>query len=418
MAKDYISILHTADWHLGKRLDRFLRHQEQIEVLNEIVELAETHRPDVVVIAGDIFDTINPPNDSQELYFETIERLARNGEVPVLIIAGNHDSPDKIEMPDALANRLGILLAGYPRTKINPRVGGNVKFKISASDEGFIRIEKEGWPTPLNIIHNAYANEVRLAQFLSADGERENQLALTEVLANLWQKHAENYLDPKHNNLLVSHHFFVPASGEIGYSDDAEDEKPVTSVGGSLGISTSIIPKQIQYTALGHIHRYIEVQKGERPVVYSSSPLSYSFSEAGQTKFVVLAKLKAGEPTQIEKLPLTKGFPLKKISAENLNELKEKLETEGPNTYTEVTITTEEPLNPTERRLLLEQFKLIVSLKNPILRELDEAESTTIDLSQNPIDLFKQFYAKGHKGTEPSAALVDLFKEVLANRND
>jgi len=83
-------ILHTADWHLGKKLNDFTRIEEQRNVLEEICEIAQKEEVDAVVIAGDLFDTFNPPNEAIELLFKTVHKLANNGNIPVIAIAGNH----------------------------------------------------------------------------------------------------------------------------------------------------------------------------------------------------------------------------------------------------------------------------------------------------------------------------------------
>ena len=104
-----MKILHTADWHLGKRLDNYSRIEEQIEVMNEICEIADEQNIDLVLVAGDLFDTFNPSVEAVELFYKTLKRLANNGQRPVIAIAGNHDSPDRIDAPDPLARECGII---------------------------------------------------------------------------------------------------------------------------------------------------------------------------------------------------------------------------------------------------------------------------------------------------------------------
>ena len=113
-------ILHTSDWHLGKRLDDFSRLDEQREVLNEIIEIANEQDVDAVLIAGDLFDTYNPPTEAVDLFYRSLKRLTNNGSRPVIAIAGNHDSPDRIESPDPLARECGIVFIGYPNTVVPP----------------------------------------------------------------------------------------------------------------------------------------------------------------------------------------------------------------------------------------------------------------------------------------------------------
>src|SRR5690606_14135224 len=105
-------ILHTADWHLGKRLDNFSRLDEQILVMDEIVEKADKYQVDVVIVAGDLFDAFNPSTEAIELFYRTLKRLTKGGARPVIAISGNHDSPSLIDAPDPLARECGIILIG------------------------------------------------------------------------------------------------------------------------------------------------------------------------------------------------------------------------------------------------------------------------------------------------------------------
>src|SRR5512133_365919 len=115
-----MKLLHTSDWHLGKYLNNFSRHEEQQEVLEEICEIAERENVNAVLIAGDLFDTYNPPTESVELFYRILKRLSANGTRAVIAIAGNHDSPERIEAPDPLARECGIIFAGYPNSRVPP----------------------------------------------------------------------------------------------------------------------------------------------------------------------------------------------------------------------------------------------------------------------------------------------------------
>ena len=115
-----MKILHTADWHLGKRLDGFSRFDEQVAVLNEIITIANEKNVDLILIAGDLFDAFNPPVEAVELFYKTLKNLSNNGKRPVVAIAGNHDSPDRINAPNPLAKECGIILIGHPNELIKP----------------------------------------------------------------------------------------------------------------------------------------------------------------------------------------------------------------------------------------------------------------------------------------------------------
>ena len=113
-----MKILHTADWHLGKRLENFSRLDEQKLVMKELVDIANAEQVDLVLVAGDLFDNFNPSTEAVELFYKTLKQLSDNGKRPVIAIAGNHDSPDRIDAPDPLARECGIILIGHPNAEV------------------------------------------------------------------------------------------------------------------------------------------------------------------------------------------------------------------------------------------------------------------------------------------------------------
>ena len=138
-----MKILHTADWHLGKRLEQYSRLEEQHEVLNEICEIADREDVDAVLIAGDLFDHPNPPIEAIDLFYQTLKRLSKDGQRPVIGIAGNHDSPDRVQAPDPLARASGIILMGYPKAEIRPFTL-STGLELTRSAPGFVELRIPG----------------------------------------------------------------------------------------------------------------------------------------------------------------------------------------------------------------------------------------------------------------------------------
>ena len=167
-----MKLLHTSDWHLGKRLENFSRLEEQQAVLQEICEIADEEQVDAVLVAGDLFDTFNPSTDAVDLFYKTLKKLSGNGKRPVIAIAGNHDSPDRIEAPDPLARECGIIFAGYPNSNV-PDFELETGLKILKSEKGFIEIGLPGNPVPLRILLTPYANEFRLKTYLGEENSEE-----------------------------------------------------------------------------------------------------------------------------------------------------------------------------------------------------------------------------------------------------
>lgn len=238
-------ILHTGDWHLGKRLDDFSRLEEQQVVMNEICEIAEREQVEMVVVSGDLFDTFNPPVEAVDLFYKTLKRLTNGGCRPVIAIAGNHDSPDRIEAPDPLARECGIIFAGYPNTLL-PMFELETGVKVTRVEEGFIELKIPGKDYKIRVLLTPYANEFRLKQFLNVE---DSDSELRKVLQNHWQNLADKYCDNNGVNILVSHLFMIKKGGSV--PEEPEDEKPILHVGGAQAIFTENIPVEIQYTALG-----------------------------------------------------------------------------------------------------------------------------------------------------------------------
>ena len=405
-----LKILHTADWHLGKRLQEYSRIAEQKLVLDEICQVADQEEVDLVLLAGDIFDAFNPSHESVELLYKTLRRLSKNGARPVIAISGNHDSTQFVEAPDPLARELGILFYSRYDSIISCGTleGG---LEITRSDTGFVEIKLPKFAFPIRILLAPYANEVILRTYL---GEENREDAFRDLLALNWKNLADRYCDDKGVNLFMGHFFFMEEGSSILPDAEPESERPILHVGGTQSLFTQQLPSQIQYAALGHLHRYQTVSSSPCPVVYSSSPLAYSFSEADQEKNVVLIHAHPGQAVQYKPIPLKQGRPLYRVSFDNLPDTLTWLEAH-PFCFVEINYLTEESIDAATRKAILKAHDGIINLI-PVLSHgagQTQDELRAEDLSRDMESLFRLFYTS-EKGQDPNADLVDLFKEVLS----
>jgi DNA repair protein SbcD/Mre11 len=402
-----MKLLHTSDWHLGKYLNNFSRHAEQQEVLEEICEIADREKVNAVLIAGDLFDTYNPPTESVELFYRILKRLSADGTRAVIAIAGNHDSPERIEAPDPLARECGIIFAGYPNSVV-PAFTLESGLGITHSEEGFICVSLPGIPEPLRILLTPYANEFRLKTYLGyGDSEEE----LRKLLEEKWNQIAGSYCDDQGVNILLTH-LLVMRKGEP-VPEEPEDEKPILHVGGAQVIYTENIPRQIQYTALGHLHRKQRISSPEN-VIYSGSPLSYSFSEADQKKYVVVMEIQPGKMPDVKEVQLSKGLPLFRKRAESVEEAVDWL-AKNPECLVELTMATETYLTAAERKQLYTAHEGIVMLI-PDVKNRNEWQNDSgdqIDLTKSMEDLFIEYFRHA-RGQAPNENLLKLLKEVLS----
>jgi exonuclease SbcD len=408
-----IRILHTSDWHLGKRLERFSRHEEQVAVLNEIIGITEDELVDVVLIAGDLFDTFNPPAESLNLFYKTLKRLSGNGKRAVIAIAGNHDMPERIEAPDPLARECGIVFAGFPDSSIN-LFGLEDGFKVTRSEPGFMELQLVGNQSPLRIILTPYANEIRLKRGLTGDNNGDE---IQQLLRNHWMTLAENYCDDQGVNILLAHLLFMNEGDDI--PEEPEDERPINHVGGARAICTSAIPELIQYAALGHLHRKQTIANQTCPVVYSGSPLPYSFSEAGQKKHVLIIEAEPARNPSLRAIELKSGRRLVRKRFENTIDAEEWLK-QNPDTLVELTLVTQTFLSGADRRRLQEVHDGIVALIPEVVQKDDQTvvdQKGTVKIHSDIQELFSEYF-QFKKSQQPDEALKKLFAEVLSEAEE
>jgi exonuclease SbcD len=406
-----MKILHTADWHIGKRLDNFSRLEEQRQVLAEICEIAEIEAVDAVIVAGDLFDNFNPSSESTELLYSTLHRLSANGSRAVIAIAGNHDSPERIQVPDALARVCGIIFVGFPNTEVQ-KFCTQGSIEVLRSVKGFIELSLPKADFPLRIIHTPYANEQRLKTFLGVEDSEE---ALREHLQKHWQDLADEYLDDNGFNLLVTH-LYVMKKGDPAPEEEPDEERPILHIGGAQAIYSENFPKQVHYVALGHLHRYHRVDKNPT-VIYSSSPLAYSFSEASQNKYVVLIEAEAGKLLQYKAIELKRGKKLRRGKFDSIDEAINWLH-EHPNDLIELTIVSDNYLEATDKKRLTEAHQGLVQII-PQIKRVNEAEKIAeIDLTLSVEKLFGEYFKSKNKGQEPSDGLIEVLREVLGTEEE
>lgn len=402
-----LRILHTADWHLGKRLQEFSRLEEQKEVLEEIIGIANKESVDLVLVAGDVFDAFNPSHEAVELLFKTLRRLSNNGRRPVVVISGNHDSTQFIAAPDPLARELGILFySRYDQTiSCGPLDSG---VEIVRSKPGFVELKLPDHAFPVRILLAPYANELLLKTYMGEDA-REEELRL--ALENKWAEIAGEFCDEEGVNLFVGHFFFIK-EGEKP-EPEPESERPILHVGGTQAIYTKNLPPQIQYAALGHLHRYHTCDTQPCPVVYSSSPLTYSFSEANQQKQVVLVDVLPGQPVEYRPVPLTAGRPLCRKTFSNLHETLAWLE-QNPYCFVEITYVTDEAIDAHTRRAIMKAHDGIISLIPQLPKDqLPDHDLQAEDLQQDMVTLFSRYYQSA-QGIAPNEEILSLFKEITS----
>lgn len=205
-------VLHTGDWHLGKNLEGASRMDEQELFLNDFVDIVEKNKVDLVIIAGDVYDNSNPPARAEKMFYDTLKKLSKNGERLILVIAGNHDNPERLVAAGPLAMEHGIIMSGTPKTVI--QCGEYGQHKVINSGEGFIEVEINNEKAVILTV--SYPSEKRLNEVLygEMDSDEDRVKTYGERIKSLFDSLEKNYRSDTIN--LVVSHLFAMGSEEGG----------------------------------------------------------------------------------------------------------------------------------------------------------------------------------------------------------
>ncbi len=240
-------ILHTSDWHLGRSLEHISRIGEQREVIDCICKTAEEQEIDLVLVAGDVFDTYNPSAAAEELFYDAIVRLNGKGRRAVVVIAGNHDNPDRLCAASPLARKNGIVLLGYPASDAGASGAGPGEIRIEGSGPGWLELSVPGCAHHAVIITLPYPSESRLEEVVSREAdEGALQKAYSERIGDLFASLSRNFRKDTVN--LAVGHLFLRGGKET-------DSERTLQVGGAMTVDPAVLPKNAHFVALGHLHR-------------------------------------------------------------------------------------------------------------------------------------------------------------------
>ncbi|PYZ95098.1 exonuclease sbcCD subunit D [Salipaludibacillus keqinensis] len=381
-----MKLLHTSDWHIGRTIEGRDRHDEHEAFFNELIEIAEDEKIDAVLMAGDVFDSVNPPAKGEELFYESMARLSDHGKRPVVIIAGNHDHPERLAAARTLLRKHRIYIQGYPT--IHP-----------------LRIPIEGSEADLCIAGLPYPSESRLKESFT---EINDELAIREAY-DLRISDIFNQLTSSFSNkdiCVAMSHLFVAGGSST------ESERPI-EVGGAYTVRANQLPENVHYTALGHLHRPQNIHRSKAPARYAGSPLAFSFSEAGYAKSVTIVDALPGEKADIREVFLQSGRPLVKWKAtEGLAQvhtwMDQRLDADA---WIELDIHMKDTPSMEDIHRLKKHYPRLLNIR-PIFPEQEqisgpERKHVAID------ELFKQFYERQTGGASPDEDLTHLFLEIV-----
>ncbi|MBI5610051.1 MAG: exonuclease SbcCD subunit D [Deltaproteobacteria bacterium] len=392
-------MLHTADWHIGKTLFGQPLLDDQRHVLDQLIGHVRTVKPDVVVIAGDIYDRSVPPADAVELLDATLTALVGGLATPVVLIAGNHDGPERLGFGAHLLQRAGLTVRGPVDLQAAP-----------------IRFDSAGFPVALCPLPYAEPATVRT---LLGDGERgavpDHQAALQAQIRS-----AQAQLRPGEVAVAVAH-AFVQGGRVVDHSEQeySETERQL-AVGGTAVVDPSVFAG-FAYVALGHLHQPQKVaaaRPGLPSVRYSGSLLQYSFAEADQARSATLVELAPDGTTQTTELPLRPRRPLRTVRG-TLAQLVAQGQND-PNRHDFIAATLTDPgmlLDPLGR--LREGYPNVLHIERPQLQGGDGALLQGDHRQRQPIDIVHDFWQSvcGEALPEPARGVLVPLLAQLSRRD-
>ncbi|MEV6849729.1 exonuclease SbcCD subunit D [Actinoplanes sp. NPDC051411] len=282
-------ILHTSDWHVGKVLKGRPREKEHTAVLAEIIEIATREQPDLVIVAGDLYDTAAPSSASTKLVTRALSALRRTG-ARVVAIGGNHDNGPALDALRPWADAAGVELRGS--------VGDNpADLVVSGTTAG-----GEKWQlVTLPFLSQRYA--IRAAEMYELTAAEANQ-TYADHIARLIERLSEKFADPGVVNLLTAHLTIVGASSGGG-------EREAHTVMG-YAVPATVFPRNAHYVALGHLHRTQQVI-APCPTRYSGSPLAIDFGEEENVCSVAIVDVSVDKAARVRDVPVTAALSLRTV---------------------------------------------------------------------------------------------------------
>ncbi|MDE1912734.1 exonuclease SbcCD subunit D C-terminal domain-containing protein [Pseudomonas sp. D8002] len=298
-------LFHTSDWHLGQNLHGQERDFEHACFLDWLLGQLGLHRPDVLLIAGDIFDTVNPPLKAQErLYDFIISAHEQNPALTIVMIAGNHDSGSRIELPAPLMRRLRTHALG----------------RVLWLDDGQLDVERlliplpgadgeiAGWCLALPFLRPAEVTGAQLGDdYLRGIGQ-----------VHEWLIAAANAKRQPGQALVAISHAHM-AGGSV-----SEDSERSLIIGNAEALPASLFDATVSYVALGHLHKPQRVN-GEERIRYCGSPIPLSFSEIGYQHQILDVQLDGETLVSVESRLIPRSVNLQRLEAAPLADILKQL---------------------------------------------------------------------------------------------
>jgi exonuclease SbcD len=384
-----MKILHTSDWHVGKVLKGQSRMEEHAAVLGELVDLARAERPDLVLVAGDLFDSTAPTPAATGLVTRALTALRGTGS-EVVAVAGNHDNGPALDALRPWAEAAGITLRGTVRTREDHLVTG-------------VTTGGERWRlVALPFLSHRYA--VRATELFDLSAAEATQ-TYADHLARMLAALTAGFDAAGAVNLVTTHLTVVGAKAGGG-------EREAHTVQ-AYAVPATIFPASAHYVALGHLHRAQPVP-GRCPVRYSGSPLAVDFGEGGNTSGVTVVEVSASGTARAREVPLASAVPLLTVHG-TLAELAELAGLDPGRAWLRVVVQEAPRAGLREQVQELLPRALEVRVDPALLPTAGTAARPAARAGRSPAELFAEYLAaRGHADERVQALFEELHAEEVS----
>lgn len=376
-----MKIVHTSDWHIGRRWKGIQRFDELEAVLDHLAAFIEKESVDLVLHTGDVFESRNPPAEAEQLVNRFLIRVGRAG-AQMLVIAGNHDDPLRLDARSLLTELVNVQIVGRPR---------------SASRGGVRTLATRGGEKAI-VAALPFASPGAWVSALDLAGEEANARSRYARMTERAIKDLCGAFRKDAVNLLMAH---THIEGALF----GESERRV-HLGEDWAASPEALPSTASYIALGHIHKPQKIE-GPLPAYYAGSLLQMDFGEAGEEKSFVVVTASPGKPSNIEHVPYEGGLPLVDLRA-TLAELEQTADPHRPG-WLRVTVplTERDPdLNRKVRELL--PNALVVRAELP---EAQEPLDIGLETGVSPVEHYAAYHLRTHQHPA-EAAVLETFRHL------
>ncbi len=376
-----VKLLHTSDWHVGRAIRGRSRVDEHREVLAEIAGIAGAHRVDLILVAGDLFDVATPTPEAERIVYRALLDLA--DQAPVIIVAGNHDNPRRLQAVAPLLELGRVRVVSHVR---RPDEGG-----VIDDLDLPVRVAPIPWLSQRGI--------VTASAMIEADADEHVQSYIDRVQRIISALTAD--LDPACVNILTGH-LMVHGAELTGSERAMQTNHPAFD----YSIPALAFPGALSYVALGHLHRLQRVPSAGE-VWYSGAPMQLDFGEAGLVKGVLVVEAAPGLPAAVTEEPITSGRRLVQIEG-TLAQIE--AQAEGlDDAYVKVVVDEPARVGLADEIRRLVPGAVDVAVARPDLPDR-AAGAPPVRLGRPPVELFGEYLA-GKRISDP--ALIRLFSEVL-----